>query len=143
MDPGKSAVGVRNFSHSESFFMDHFPGYPLVPGVLHIEMIAQLGAMCVLATHQDSMPILGSVKSAKFYKKIVPGDQAVIKVNVTVRKDFSVLSGHIEVEGKKVSAAEVILAHIPKPEKLTAKSLKDGILGEWMRLRVNESSNME
>jgi 3-hydroxyacyl-[acyl-carrier-protein] dehydratase len=142
MDPGKSAVGVRNFSRSENFFMDHFPGYPLVPGVLHIEMIAHVGVVCILAVGRDFLPILGSVKSAKFYNKIIPGDQAVIKVNVIVRKEFSVANGHIEVEGKKVSAAEMILAHIPMPEKLTRQLQARGDLDEWMRLRVHESNNL-
>jgi 3-hydroxyacyl-[acyl-carrier-protein] dehydratase len=143
MNAGKSAVGVRNFSRSESFFMDHFPGYPLVPGVLHIEMIAQVGVMSVMASNPDFLPILGSIKSAKFYNKIVPGDQAVIKVQVTMRKGFSVAIGHIEVERKKVSAAELILAHIQFPDNLIRKLRYDGILDEWLRLRVHEPNNME
>jgi len=143
IDPGKSAVGLRNFSRSERFFMDHFPGYPLVPGVLHVEMIAQVGVMSIMASNPDFLPILGSIKSAKFYNKIVPGDQAVIKTQVVVRKEFSVASGHIEVEKKKVSAAEVILAHIPFPDNLITKLKYDGILDEWLRLRVHESNNLE
>jgi 3-hydroxyacyl-[acyl-carrier-protein] dehydratase len=132
MDPGKSAVGVRNFSRSESFFMDHFPGFPVVPGVLHVEMIAQVGGHCIRAFSQDIMAVLGSIKSAKFYKKIVPGDQAVIKVQVVVRKEFSVVSGQIEVERKKVSAAELILAHIPIPDKLIGRIREDEVLGDWL-----------
>jgi len=133
MDPGKSAVGVRNFSRSESFFMDHFPGFPIVPGVLHVEMIAQVGGKCIRAFSLDIMPILGSIKSAKFYNKIVPGDQAVIKVQVIVRKEFSVVSGRIEVEGKKVSAAELILAHSPIPDKLIGRIREDEVLGDWLK----------
>ena len=143
MDPGKSAVGVRNFSRSESFFMDHFPGFPVVPGVLHVEMIAQVGGISVMAVNPDILPILGSIKSAKLYNKIVPGDQAVIKVQVVVRKEFSVVSGHIEVEGKKVSAAELILAHVQIPDKLIRRIREDVVLGNWLKIGVHESNNME
>ena len=143
MDPGKSVVGVRNFSRSESFFIDHFPGFPVVPGVLHVEMIAQVGGISVMAVNPDILPILGSIKSAKLYNKIVPGDQAVIKVQVVVRKEFSVASGHIEVEGKKVSAAELILAHVQIPDKLIRRIREDVVLGNWLKIGVHESNNME
>lgn len=143
MEPGKSAVGVRNFSRSESFFMDHFPGFPVVPGVLHVEMIAQVGGISVMAANPDILTILGSIKSAKFYHRIVPGDQAVIKVQVIVRKEFSVASGHIEVESKKVSAAELILVHFPIPDKLIRRIREDGVAGDWLKTGVHESNNME
>jgi 3-hydroxyacyl-[acyl-carrier-protein] dehydratase len=143
MDPGKSAVGVRNFTRSESFFMDHFPGLAVVPGVLHVEMIAQVGGKCVMAVNPGILPLLGSIKSAKFYNKIVPGDQAIIKVQVVIRKEFSIASGHIEVEGKKVSAAEIILAHIPIPDKLKRRVREDEVLGHWLKAGVHESNHME
>ena len=133
MDPGKSAVGVRNFSRSESFFMDHFPGFPIVPGVLHVEMIAQVGGKCIRAFNQTIMPMLGSIKSAKFYHRIVPGDQAVIKVRVLLRKEFSVVSGQIEVEGKRVSAAEMILAHMSIPDKFIGRIQEDEVMGDWLK----------
>jgi len=133
MEPGKSAVGVRNFSRSESFFMDHFPGFPIVPGVLHVEMIAQVGGKCIRAFSQNIMPILGSIKSAKFYHRIVPGDQAVIKAQVILRKEFSVVSGQIEVEGKRVSTAEMTLAHMSIPDKLIGRIQEDGVMGDWLK----------
>lgn len=143
MDPGKSAVGVRNFTRSESFFMDHFPGFPVVPGVLHVEMIAQVGGISVMAANPDILPVLGKIKSAKLFHRIVPGDQAVIKVQVVVRKEFSVASGHIEVEGKKISAAELILAHIPLPENRMRQVWADGVIDDWRKAGVHESNNME
>ena len=131
MHPGKSAVGVRNFSRSEMFFMDHFPGFPLVPGVLHVEMIAQVGGKCIRASNPDFFPVLSSVKSAKFRDKILPGDQAVIKVDVMVRKSYSIATGIIEVNGKKVSEAEVMFGHIKIPEDRISQVLNDEVLMDW------------
>ncbi|MHB8880701.1 MAG: 3-hydroxyacyl-ACP dehydratase FabZ family protein [Thermodesulfovibrionales bacterium] len=142
MDPGKSAVAVRNFSRSELFFLDHFPGFPLVPGVLQIEMIAQLSGKCIMAGHPGIMPVLGSVKSAKFYHKIVPGDQAVIKVEVTVRKSFSMAQGQVEVDGSRVSAAEVILAHLPASEDLIRKKMAGNGFGDWLQAGGHGSDPM-
>ena len=117
MDPGKSAVGVRSFSRAELFFMDHFPGFPIVPGVLQVEMIAQVAGKCVMAANPGILPVLSSVKSATFRGKIEPGDQAIIKVDVTVRKSYSLGDGFIEVNEKKVAEAKVMFAHIPIPKE--------------------------
>jgi 3-hydroxyacyl-[acyl-carrier-protein] dehydratase len=116
MNPGKSAVGVRSFSRAESFFMDHFPGFPIVPGVLQVEMIAQVGGQCIRTVDPELMPVLSSVKSATFRSIIEPGDQAIIKVDVTIRKSYSLAEGIIEVNEKKVSEAKVMYAHITIPK---------------------------
>ena len=125
MDPGKTAVGIRSFSRAEIFFMDHFPGFPIVPGVLQVEMIAQVGGKCIRAANPEILTVLSSVKSATFRKQIEPGDQAIIKVEVTVRKSYSLAKGYIEVEGKKVAAAEVMYAHIPIPEGIGVQGTKE------------------
>jgi len=116
MEPGKTSTGSRCFTRSEPFFMDHFPGYPIVPGVLQIEMVAQLGGKCIMAANPGFLPVLTSVKSAKFRRPIEPGDKAVIHVDVTVRKSYSLAKGWIEVEGKNMSSAEIMYALIPIPE---------------------------
>lgn len=125
MEPGKKALGVRCFSRSELFFMDHFPGYPIVPGVLQIEMIAQVGGKCIMAANPEYLPVLTSVKSAQFRQTIEPGDRALIHAEVTLRKSYSLANGWIEVNGKKVSAAEVMYGHVPILEK-AAVDPKDG-----------------
>ena len=61
------------------------------------------------------------MKGAKFRNKIEPGDKATIKVEVTVRKSYSLAKGHIEVNGKRVSEAEVMYAHIPVPKTVSPK----------------------
>ena len=124
LDPGKSAVGVRCFSRAEIFFMDHFPGFPIVPGVLQVEMIAQVGGKCIRAANPGILTVLSSVKSAKFRKSIEPGDQAIIKAHVVqVRAAYSVVAGHIEVNGVKVSEAEVMYGHLTLPKDKTPESI--------------------
>lgn len=121
IDPGKKALGIRCFSRSEPFFMDHFPGYPIVPGVLQIEMIAQLGGKCILASTNDFSPVLTSVQNAKFRKEIFPGDKAFVHVEVAVRKSFSTAKGWIEVDGTRVSSAELMFGHITVKEEKKKK----------------------
>jgi len=115
MVPGVKASGVRCFSRSELFFIDHFPGYPIVPGVLQIEMIAQLGGKCILAGKQEFLPVLTSVKSAKFRKPVGPGDRVLIHVEVSMRKSYSLAKGSIELDGEHVAFAEVMYGHVPIP----------------------------
>ena len=115
MSPGESAIGVKCFSRSDLFFIDHFPGYPVVPGVLQIEMIAQLGGKCIMAAEGEFLPVLTSVKSAKFRKPIGPGDRVLVKVDVTKRKSYSLASGSIELDGENIAFAEVMYGHIPIP----------------------------
>jgi 3-hydroxyacyl-[acyl-carrier-protein] dehydratase len=117
MNPGKNAVGVRCFSRSELFFMDHFPAYPIVPGVLQIEMIAQLAGKCIVASNPSFMPVLTSVHQAKFRKEIFPGDKSLVYVDVEMRKSYSTAKGRIEVEGILVSTAEVMYGHITFSEQ--------------------------
>jgi 3-hydroxyacyl-[acyl-carrier-protein] dehydratase len=131
MNPGKSAVGIRSFSRAELFFMDHFPGFPIVPGVLQVEMIAQVGGKCIMAANSEILPVLSSVKSATFRSIIEPGDQAIIKVDVTIRKSYSLAKGNIEVNGRKVAEAEVMYAHIQIPKDLIAAKLGDDALNEF------------
>ncbi|UZJ37480.1 3-hydroxyacyl-ACP dehydratase FabZ family protein [Prosthecochloris sp. SCSIO W1103] len=131
IDPGKKALGVRCFSRSELFFMDHFPGYPIVPGVLQIEMIAQVGGKCIMAANPGYLPVLTSVKSAQFRRAIEPGDSALIHAEVTLRKSYSLANGWIEVDGKKVSSAEVMYGLVPIPETKPKFGLEYGtITGE-------------
>ncbi len=125
MVPGEKAVGIKCFTLSESFFIDHFPGFPIVPGVLQIEMIAQLGGRCIMAAEPDFLPVLTSVKCAAFRKSIEPGDKAYIFAEVTKRKSYSTASGWIEVDGTVVSSADIMYGHLPISEHQLKTSLVD------------------
>lgn len=120
MEAGKRATGVRCFSRAEEFFFDHFPGHPIVPGVLQIEMIAQLGGKCIMAASPKYLSVLTAVKSAQFRRAIEPGDSALIHVEVTMRKSYALAHGWIEVSGKKAAVAEVMFGQVPIPDDKAA-----------------------
>ena len=123
MNPGVAAKGVRCFTRAEMLFMDHFPGFPIVPGVLQIEMIAQLGGRCIRASRSDILTVLGSVQNAKFRKNITPGDQAIIHAEVTaIRSSYSSVKGWIEVNGEVVCEAEVRYGHVQIPREMRDKA---------------------
>ena len=123
LDPGVSALGIRSFSLSESFFADHFPGLPIVPGVLQVEMIAQVGGRCVRAARPEVLTVLSSVKNAKFRKSIRPGDQAFIRVKVLAnRENYALVEGQVEVNDQKVSEAQVMYGYVPIPESMKERN---------------------
>lgn len=129
-EPGVSALGIKVFSRSELFFMDHFHGFPIVPGVLQIEMMATTGGKAIKIAHPEWLPVLGSVKNAKFYRNIVPGDQCFIHVTVTrLKQTYSVVDAQVTVDGKKVSSAQIIYA-ILSAEVLDPNWI-DPVIKEW------------
>jgi len=136
-EPGVSAVGIKTFSRSETFFMDHFPGMPIVPGVLQIEMIAQMAGKCIALKHPNILPVLGAVKSAKYYHNINPGDQCVIKINITkISKGYATADGEIEVNGRRVSAASIFFGQVDRAQ-LTSNSF-DAVTEEWKKRNLEK-----
>jgi len=73
---GKRAVGIKNVTANEEFFQGHFPTRPIMPGVLIIEAMAQVGGVMILSTeeHRGKMAYLATVENAKFRRPVVPGD---------------------------------------------------------------------
>jgi len=76
-EPGVRCVGLKNVSINEPFFQGHYPGLPIMPGVLLIEAMAQAGAVILLADekYKGRIPIIGAIDNVKFKRPIVPGDQ--------------------------------------------------------------------
>ena len=132
-DPGKCAVGLKAFTRSELFFMDHFPGRALVPATLQLEMIAQTAGRCIKIARPGILTLLSRVNSARFSKPIVPGDQCWITVQiVNLRSSYAIASGIIEVAGKQVAEAEIMYALVTRNQPDQANQT-DPVIEEWAR----------
>lgn len=83
-DPGKSIKAIKNVTFNEPFFIGHFPGHPIMPGVLIIESLAQASAICVLGkeTIENKVVYLRSIENAKFRKLVTPGDTLILQANI-------------------------------------------------------------
>lgn len=118
LDPGKRAVGIKNVTVNEEFFQGHFPQRPIMPGVLVIEAMAQIGGIMILAVeeHRGKLAFLGTIDNAKFRRPIVPGDTLNIEV-VLIRARGNTGKVHCtaRVEDQVVAEAEIMFV-LSKPE---------------------------
>lgn len=113
LDKGKRAVGVKNVSMNEYFFQGHFPQRPVMPGVLIIEAMAQVGGVLMLACeeHKGKLAYFMAANSVKFRKAVVPGDQLRIEVVAgKVRSKTGTVHAKAYVDGKVVSEGELMFA---------------------------------
>ena len=110
MEVGKRAVGKKCVTYNEPFFAGHFPQEPVMPGVLIIEALAQVGAVCCLSAEENKGQIgfLGGVNKAKFRGKVVPGDVLNLEVEmIKVKGPVGVGKGTATVDGKVVASGEI------------------------------------
>lgn len=111
IEPKKRIVAIKNVTVNEPFFSGHFPGYPIMPGVLIVEAIAQAGGALLLTEIPDrdnKLMVFTGIERAKFRKPIVPGDQVRIEVDVIVWRTSAVkMQGRAFVEGKLACEAIV------------------------------------
>jgi 3-hydroxyacyl-[acyl-carrier-protein] dehydratase len=132
-------VGVKTFPRSDEIFMDHFPGFPIVPGVLQIEMIAQMAGKCAAMATPGILPVLGNVKGAKFYRNISPGDRCVIKARVTkITKSYVLGEGEVEVDGQKCSWASILFGVVDRT-KLNSNNF-DAVTQEFLARQTEVAS---
>src|SRR5580658_9654994 len=105
-------VGIKNVTVNEPFFNGHFPEFPVMPGVLIVEAMAQTAGVLVLKSIPDrdkKLVLLVSIESAKFRRPVVPGDQLRIEMTVIRRKgSVAKMAGRATVDGVLVSEAEVM-----------------------------------
>jgi len=100
---GKRAVGIKNVTANEPFFQGHFPGFPVMPGVLIIEAIAQVGAVAVLGMpeHREKFAFFAGIDEVRFKRQVVPGDTLRLEVTLTrVRGSFGQGTGEATVDGE-------------------------------------------
>lgn len=105
-------VGIKNVTVNEPFFVGHFPDFPVMPGVLIIEAMAQVAGVLVLSHIPDrkkKLVLLASVEEAKFRRPVRPGDQLRIEMTVTRRKaSVAKMRGQAVVDGAVVAEAELM-----------------------------------
>jgi len=105
-------VGIKNVTANEPFFTGHFPNFPVMPGVLIVEAMAQVAGVLVLRDIPDranKLVLLASVENAKFRKPVLPGDQLRIEMKVGKRKaSVAKMHGQATVDGALVAEAEVL-----------------------------------
>lgn len=108
MEPNVSITGVKNVTINEPFFQGHFPGQPIMPGVLIIEAMAQVGGVLAFSTGTDAKSVFFmSIEKAKFRKPVVPGDQMKMELRVVQQRgNVWKLSGVAKVEDKVVAEAD-------------------------------------
>ena len=109
LEPNVKAVGIKNITVNEEFFQGHFPGNPIMPGVLIIEALAQVGGLLAFGSGVSSGKSVYflSIEKAKFRKPVVPGDQLRLEVNVLkLRGSVWKFSGNALVDDKTAAEAE-------------------------------------
>ena len=107
--PFKSAVGIKNVTMMEPQFRGHFPDHPIMPGVLLLEVMAQVGGVAMLypEEHRGKIALFGGMENVKFKRPVIPGDQVVTKAElVRVRGDFGTLHADAYVDDILVASAD-------------------------------------
>ena len=119
---GERIVGIKNVTVNEPFFVGHFPDFPVMPGVLIIEAMAQTAGVLVLYSIPDrdqKLVLLVSVETAKFRKPVLPGNQLRIEMSLLKRKaSVAKMAGRATVNGVLVAEAEMMCKLADKSEGL-------------------------
>jgi len=119
--PGKSIRGLKNVTVNEPFFQGHFPGFPLMPGVLVIEALAQVSGLLAFVsgdakTRGNSLIYFAGIDNARFKRQVVPGDQLILEAEVMrVIRGVGKFRTRATVDGELACEAELIAAIRDRP----------------------------
>jgi 3-hydroxyacyl-[acyl-carrier-protein] dehydratase len=111
---GKSARAVKNLSQAEDHFRDHLPGYPVMPGSLILEGLAQTGGILAGAARDfREKVVLAKIAHARFHREALPGEQLVYEVELLdLRDEGATVQGRVTAGGELVAEAELMFAHL-------------------------------
>ncbi|OCL25614.1 3-hydroxyacyl-[acyl-carrier-protein] dehydratase FabZ [Orenia metallireducens] len=114
VEPGKKVVGLKNVTANEEFFNGHFPGHPIMPGVLIIEAMAQVAGVGLLTTvdnPEEKVPYFARIEDARFKQPVKPGDQLIFEVEVVkLRRGIGKVEAKALVDGEVVTEATLTCA---------------------------------
>lgn len=113
LEPMKRAVGIKNITMNEMQFLGHFPGDPIMPGVLMIEAMAQVGGVALLYPEENrgKIAVFGKIDNVRFRKQIIPGDQVITEAIITkIRGNMGVCKCKGRVDGKVACECECTFA---------------------------------
>jgi 3-hydroxyacyl-[acyl-carrier-protein] dehydratase len=117
-------VGIKNVTLNEPFFIGHFPDFPVMPGVMIVEAMAQVAGVLVLKNIPDrhkKLVLLAAIENARFRKPVVPGDTLRVEMNVIKRKaTVAKMAGRATVDGQLVAEAEVMCKLADREEGVDA-----------------------
>ena len=120
IEPGKRVVGLKNVSANEQFFQGHFPGAPVMPGVLIVEAMAQCCAVLALREIDDrerKLFLFGGIDKARFRRPVVPGDQLRLECTILQRRSNTIrMRGVATVDGVVVAEAEMLSVMTERPQ---------------------------
>ena len=119
LEPGVRAVGIKNVTQNEPFFQGHFPDYPVMPGVLIIEAMAQVGAVGVMAggEHKEKLALFAGIDGVRFRRQVVPGDVLRMEVDIDRLKGrVGRGTGRASVGGERVCEAQLMFAFAERGE---------------------------
>jgi 3-hydroxyacyl-[acyl-carrier-protein] dehydratase len=121
LTPPHRAVGIKQVTVNEPFFQGHFPGYPVMPGVLIVEAMAQVGGVAVLSAedYRDKLALFAGIDNVRFKRQVRPGDTLRLEVELQqIRRGIGMGSGTATVEGELACRGDIMFALVDKPDAL-------------------------
>jgi 3-hydroxyacyl-[acyl-carrier-protein] dehydratase len=121
LEPGKRAVGVKNVTIGEPFFQGHFPDYPVMPGVLIVEALAQVGAVVLLQLdeYKGRIAFFAGIDNVRFKRQVKPGDSLRLEVELgQIRRSIGTGTGTASVDGEVACRGEFMFAIGPALSEL-------------------------